>query len=87
MQPTDVVVTGIGAITPLGADVPTTWTALLGGASGIRGDVLADAEAHGLGGVVAGTMTVDPADLLERDVLAPASGLVICCQPPWPSGR
>lgn len=64
MQPTDVVVTGIGAITPLGADVPTTWTALLGGASGIRGDVLADAEAHGLGGVVAGTMTVDPADLL-----------------------
>ena len=31
----DVVVTGIGAITPLGLDAPTTWEGLLAGRSGI----------------------------------------------------
>ncbi len=30
-----VVVTGLGAVTPLGLDVPTTWTALLEGQSGV----------------------------------------------------
>jgi len=30
-----VVVTGIGMVTPLGADAPTTWRALLAGASGV----------------------------------------------------
>ena len=33
---TDVVVTGLGAITPLGADVPSTWDSLLAGRSGVR---------------------------------------------------
>ena len=31
-----VVVTGLGATTPLGGDVPTTWTNLLAGKSGVR---------------------------------------------------
>ena len=31
-----VVVTGLGATTPLGGDVPTTWSALLAGTSGVR---------------------------------------------------
>ena len=31
----DVVVTGLGATTPLGADVPSTWDALLAGRSGV----------------------------------------------------
>jgi 3-oxoacyl-[acyl-carrier-protein] synthase II len=31
-----VVVTGVGAVTPLGLDVPTLWSALLAGRSGIR---------------------------------------------------
>ena len=31
-----VVVTGVGATTPLGGDVPTTWEALLAGQSGVR---------------------------------------------------
>ncbi|MYV72312.1 beta-ketoacyl-ACP synthase, partial [Streptomyces sp. SID2131] len=40
MHRTEVVVTGLGAITPLGGDVATTWDALLAGESGIRGDAL-----------------------------------------------
>ena len=31
----DVVVTGLGATTPLGGDVPSTWEALLAGKSGV----------------------------------------------------
>ncbi len=31
-----VVVTGVGAVTPLGLDVPTLWSALTAGRSGIR---------------------------------------------------
>ena len=32
---TNVVVTGLGAITPLGADVASTWDSLLAGRSGV----------------------------------------------------
>src|SRR3954454_16365530 len=32
----DVVVTGLGATTPLGGDVASTWEALLAGRSGVR---------------------------------------------------
>ncbi|GAA2101774.1 beta-ketoacyl-[acyl-carrier-protein] synthase family protein [Streptomyces albiaxialis] len=56
MHRTEVVVTGLGAITPLGGDVKSTWDALLAGESGIR-----DA---GLPGTVAGTMAADPAGAL-----------------------
>ena len=31
-----VVVTGLGATTPLGGDVASTWSALLAGKSGVR---------------------------------------------------
>ena len=31
-----VVVTGLGDTTPIGGDVPTTWSALLAGKSGVR---------------------------------------------------
>jgi 3-oxoacyl-[acyl-carrier-protein] synthase II len=30
-----VVITGMGAVTPLGLDVPTTWSNLLAGKSGV----------------------------------------------------
>ncbi|EHR60102.1 beta-ketoacyl-[acyl-carrier-protein] synthase family protein [Saccharomonospora cyanea] len=36
MSNIDVVVTGLGATTPLGADVPSTWDGLLAGRSGVR---------------------------------------------------
>lgn len=35
MSTSDVVVTGLGATTPLGGDVPSTWEALLAGRSGV----------------------------------------------------
>ncbi|MFI6103581.1 beta-ketoacyl-[acyl-carrier-protein] synthase family protein [Streptomyces sp. NPDC051310] len=61
MHRTEVVVTGLGAITPLGGDVESTWDALLAGESGIRGGVLPGHADAGLPGTVAGTMAVDPA--------------------------
>ena len=39
-----VVVTGIGALTPLGLDIPTTWQALVAGKSGIDYITLCDRE-------------------------------------------
>lgn len=64
MHRTEVVVTGLGAITPLGADVASTWNALLAGESGIRGNVPHGHENGGLPRTVAGTMASDPADSL-----------------------
>ncbi len=34
MKPTDIVVTGVGAISPLGNDLPSTWAAIIAGQSG-----------------------------------------------------
>ncbi|GAA3065817.1 beta-ketoacyl-[acyl-carrier-protein] synthase family protein [Streptomyces goshikiensis] len=64
MHRTEVVVTGLGAITPLGGDVESTWDALLAGKSGIRGGVLPGHEGAGLPDIVAGTMAIDPAESL-----------------------
>ncbi|WP_394553348.1 beta-ketoacyl-[acyl-carrier-protein] synthase family protein [Agromyces sp. MMS24-JH15] len=61
---TEVVITGLGAVTPLGADVASTWAALLASESGIRGDVLRDADGGDVPATSAGTMAVDPAGLL-----------------------
>jgi len=62
---TDVVVTGLGATTPLGGDVASTWSALLAGNSGIGvvGGVDSGAFSR-LPLTFAGTMAVDPADVL-----------------------
>jgi 3-oxoacyl-[acyl-carrier-protein] synthase II/nodulation protein E len=43
---TRVVVTGLGAITPLGNDLPTTWQNILAGRSGIAPITLFDASAY-----------------------------------------
>jgi 3-oxoacyl-[acyl-carrier-protein] synthase II len=60
----DVVVTGLGATTPVGGDVATFWTALLEGRSGVV--ALTDDWAAELPVRIAARMAVDPADVLSR---------------------
>jgi 3-oxoacyl-[acyl-carrier-protein] synthase II len=61
---TRVVVTGLGAITPVGADVPTTWESLLAGRSGVR--QLTDDWAAELPARIAAWAAADPATLIDR---------------------
>lgn len=60
----DVVVTGVGATTPLGGDLPTTWTALLDGESGVG--VLEEEWAQGLPVRIAGRLRVEPTEVMGR---------------------
>ncbi len=62
--PRRVVVTGLGAVTPLGVGVGELWRGLLDGRHGIReldGEEFAELPVR-----VAGTVPVDPAELLPR---------------------
>ncbi len=59
-----VVVTGLGATTPLGADVETTWKALLAGQSGVR--LLTEDWRELLPVHFAARVAVEPADQMER---------------------
>jgi 3-oxoacyl-[acyl-carrier-protein] synthase II len=61
---TRVVVTGLGAITPVGADVPSTWEALKAGRSGVQR--LTDDWAAELPTRIAGWAAADPATLIDR---------------------
>jgi 3-oxoacyl-[acyl-carrier-protein] synthase II len=60
----DVVVTGLGATTPLGGDVATFWANLLAGKSGIV--AVTDDWAEQLSVRIAARMAVDPGDVLPR---------------------
>ncbi|WP_405864786.1 beta-ketoacyl-[acyl-carrier-protein] synthase family protein [Streptomyces sp. NBC_00005] len=62
--PRRVVVTGLGAITPLGVGTSTLWEGLLDGRCGIR--ELQGEEFAGLPIRIAGTVPVDPVDFLPR---------------------
>ncbi len=59
-----VVVTGLGATSPLGGDVPTTWAALLAGISGVRR--LTEDWAEDLPAKIAGRIAVEPSEVLDR---------------------
>ncbi len=59
-----VVVTGLGATTPLGGDVPSTWEGMLAGRSGAA--VLTDEEYASLPARIAARAAVDPATVLDR---------------------
>jgi len=59
-----VVVTGLGATTPLGGDVASTWDGMLAGRSGAR--ALTDDEYASLPARIAATAAVDPATVLDR---------------------
>ncbi|GAA3819721.1 beta-ketoacyl-[acyl-carrier-protein] synthase family protein [Cellulomonas soli] len=62
----DVVVTGLGATTPLGGDVPSTWSAALAGQSGARTFDNDWVETYGLPVTFAATIKVSPEDVLAR---------------------
>ncbi|MGN8245201.1 beta-ketoacyl-[acyl-carrier-protein] synthase family protein [Cellulomonas soli] len=62
----DVVVTGLGATTPLGGDVPSTWSAALAGQSGARTFDNDWVETYGLPVTFAATIKVSPEDVLTR---------------------
>lgn len=64
MSTTDVVVTGLGATTPVGEDVATTWSALLSGRSGIR--EIDEDWAEELPVRIAGLAAQEPSERLER---------------------
>jgi 3-oxoacyl-[acyl-carrier-protein] synthase II len=61
---TRVVVTGLGAITPVGVDVPSTWEALKAGRSGVQ--PLTDDWAAELPARIAAWAAADPATLVDR---------------------
>jgi 3-oxoacyl-[acyl-carrier-protein] synthase II len=64
MSGSDVVVTGLGATTPLGGDVASTWAALLAGESGIRDEAKGLLAGAALPVTLAAAMAVDPAQRL-----------------------
>jgi 3-oxoacyl-[acyl-carrier-protein] synthase II len=64
MSPTRVVVTGLGATSPVGGDVPTTWAALLAGQSGAR--LLTEEWAPQLPARIAARVAVEPTEVLDR---------------------
>jgi len=61
---TRVVITGVGAITPVGADVPTTWQSMLAGRSGVR--AVTDDWAQRLPCKIAAPAAAEPATLIDR---------------------
>ena len=59
-----VVVTGLGATTPLGGDVPSTWEALLAGKSGVKTLDFDWAKESNV--QFAATVAVEPSEVMER---------------------
>src|SRR5690349_16230549 len=64
MSSRDVVVTGLGATTPLGGDVASTWDAMLAGRSGVS--PLTQEWAAQLPVRIAAQLAVDPSEVLDR---------------------
>jgi 3-oxoacyl-[acyl-carrier-protein] synthase II len=64
MSTTDVVVTGLGATTPLGGDVASTWDAMLAGRSGVS--ALTQEWAAQLPVRIAAQLAVEPSEVIER---------------------
>ncbi|PSK96724.1 3-oxoacyl-[acyl-carrier-protein] synthase II [Murinocardiopsis flavida] len=64
MSTTEVVVTGLGATTPLGGDVPTTWSAMLDGRSGIT--TITEDWVDTVPARIAGIAAEDPSASLPR---------------------
>ncbi|WP_156755470.1 beta-ketoacyl-[acyl-carrier-protein] synthase family protein [Actinokineospora pegani] len=66
MSNVDVVITGLGATTPLGGDVTSTWDALLAGVNGIRSNDAEWVERYDLPARLSAPLAVEPTDVLPR---------------------
>ena len=66
MTAPEVVITGLGATTPLGGDVPSTWAAALAGESGARTLDNDWAATYDLPVTFAAQLRVDPSQVLSR---------------------
>src|SRR3954463_10284203 len=64
MSNVDVVVTGLGATTPLGGDVASTWDAMLAGRSGVG--PLTQEWAAKLPVRIGAHLAVDPSEIIDR---------------------
>src|SRR5215467_14227683 len=60
----DVYVTGLGATTPLGGDVASTWEAMLAGRSGVR--ALEDEWAKEFPARIIARLAVEPLEIIPR---------------------
>nr|WP_300144084.1 beta-ketoacyl-[acyl-carrier-protein] synthase II [Propionicimonas sp.] len=61
---TEIVITGLGATTPLGGDLASTWAGLLAGKSGVR--AITEEWAEELPVKIAAYVAVDPAEVIDR---------------------
>ncbi|HEY0807898.1 MAG TPA: beta-ketoacyl synthase N-terminal-like domain-containing protein, partial [Pseudonocardiaceae bacterium] len=66
MSGNDVVVTGLGATTPLGGDVASTWDGLLAGRSGARTLDFEWVKRLDMPVTFAATLAVEPTEVLPR---------------------
>lgn len=66
MSTTDVVVTGLGATTPLGGDVASTWEGLLAGRSGVGRITEEWVDRLGLPVKIAAQLAVEPTEVIKR---------------------
>ncbi|MCI2421459.1 beta-ketoacyl-[acyl-carrier-protein] synthase family protein [Saccharopolyspora sp. K220] len=63
---TDVVITGLGATTPLGGDVASTWDGIVNGASGIRRLEAEWVDRFELPAKIGSPLLVEPSEVLPR---------------------
>lgn len=66
MTPPDVVVTGLGATTPLGGDITSTWDGLLSGRSGISALTRDWVDRYELPVRIAAQLAIEPTETLKR---------------------
>ncbi|MFI7674346.1 beta-ketoacyl-[acyl-carrier-protein] synthase family protein [Actinophytocola sp. NPDC049390] len=66
MSTVEVVVTGMGATTPLGGDVTSTWDGLIAGRNGIKPNDTEWAEKYGLPSRLMAPLAVEPSEVLPR---------------------
>ncbi|WP_026424268.1 beta-ketoacyl-[acyl-carrier-protein] synthase family protein [Actinokineospora inagensis] len=66
MSNVDVVVTGLGATTPLGGDVSSTWDALVAGRNGVRTLEMDWLERFDMPSRIGAPLAVEPTDVLPR---------------------